>query len=116
MGIAVMWKYLALALVATATVAALPVTEEHLLDDNTNLIATEDSQVANLQKKLAKLEHTFARIKSCVANNVPHELGEAMNESKVVPKTVQQLKAAITAKNAAIDKIADACMPGEEES
>merc|ERR1711924_491773 len=83
MGIAVMWKYLALALVATATVAALPVTEEHLLDDNTNLIATEDSQVANLQKKLAKLEHTFARIKkSCVANNVPHELGEAMNESK----------------------------------
>merc|ERR1712028_285884 len=98
------WKALAFALLAT-TVAAYPVTEEHLLDD-TNLIAMEDNHAASLQKQLAKLEHTFDRIKkSCVANNVPHELGETMSHhSEVVPKTVAQLKAAIMAKNAAIDK------------
>merc|ERR1712072_274860 len=95
-----------------AVAAAVP----GVLDDADSLVDVEAHTVVQLQAKLAKLEHTFERIKkSCVANNVPHELGEAMKDEKKAPATVSALEAAIKKKNAAIDKITDACMPGEEE-
>ena len=87
--------------------------------------SNEKETVASLKKKLAGLQKTFARIKgSCTADNVnSRELGEIINENKDVELgesvdskavSVKKLKAEIKKKNKAIDKIADACMPGEE--
>merc|ERR1711939_252911 len=113
-------KAMLLLVVATAlVVVAVPATDHpvELGDADTTTVAKPS--VTQLQGKLAKLEHTFLRIKkSCVANNVHHELGESLVEEspkKKVPATVPALQAAIKAKNAAINKLTDACMPGEEE-
>merc|ERR1711988_321892 len=48
--------------------------------------ASAKPTVAKLQSKLAKLESTFQRVKSsCVANNVPHEMGdEELGEALLV--------------------------------
>jgi len=83
----------------------------------------KEESVASLQKKLSGLQKTFERIKgSCTADNVnSEELGEIIDEHKtelgesVEEPTVEELKAKIKKENAAIDKIADKCMPGEEE-
>merc|ERR1711907_383317 len=84
--------------------------------DDTAVNDAQKASVEQLRAKLAKLEHTYQRIKgSCTANNVPVELGEAGSSTdKAKLDTVPELEGAIKAKNAAINKIADACMPGEE--
>merc|ERR1711966_293059 len=109
--------------VATPTSTSRRLLMENDVADDAALL--EDSQAASeettatasaLKTKLAKLEHTLKRIKkSCVANNVPHELGEDDNtKAQKKPETVAELKAAIKAKNKQLDKVADACMPGEK--
>merc|ERR1711970_516806 len=87
-----------LLVVATAlVVVAVPATDHpvELGDADTTTVAKPS--VTQLQGKLAKLEHTFLRIKkSCVANNVHHELGESLVEEspkKKVPATVPALQA-----------------------
>merc|ERR1711904_751470 len=110
-----------LVLLAISAVIALPVDDAGqgvLADDASVLIdADEDTNTAvALKAQLAKLEKTYERIKgSCVANNVPHELGEGAEDvkAKKAPKTVAELQSAIKAKEKVIDKITDACMPGE---
>merc|ERR1711934_1082714 len=106
----------AVLILVVATALAVPESPVELGDADTTVAKPS---VKELQGKVAKLEHTFLRVKkSCVANNVPHELGESLVEEglkKQVPATVPALQAAIKAKNAAINKLTDACMPGEEE-
>merc|ERR1712072_828525 len=108
-----------LVLLAISAVIALPVDDAGqgvLADDASVLIdADEDTNTAvALKAKLAKLDKTYERIKgSCVANNVPHELGQELGEGKDVkakkaPETVAELQAAIKKKEKAIDKITDA--------
>merc|ERR1712188_27578 len=84
--------------------------EEVLLQDTS-------PEVQKLQSQLKKLDKTYVRVmQSCKANHVPTK-GEQKKEEKgvgnSVPTSVKALKAAIKSKNAAIDKITDACMPGE---
>merc|ERR1719409_1274856 len=106
----------AVLILVVATALAVPESPVELGDADTTVAKPS---VKELQGKMAKLEHTFLRVKkSCVANNVPHELGESLVEEglkKQVPATVPALQAAIKAKNAAINKLTDACMPGETE-
>merc|ERR1712227_459120 len=89
--------------------------EHGLGEDSAVNLDSEQSSAAALKDKLKKLDHTMARIKrSCVANNVPSELGEGKDvKAEKPPTTIAELKAAIKAKEKAIDKVTDACMPGE---
>merc|ERR1711924_409908 len=106
----------AIVAVTLAMVVAIPAEEQTL--DAAQTFVDEKPEATKLQAKLAKLEHTYNRIKkSCTANDIPKELGEADDSGeKAKATTVQELKEKIKKKNAQIDKIADACMPGEERS
>jgi len=103
----------ALALAAVAIPA-----DNQILDEADAFVDSKpETETAKLEAKLAKLQHTYDRIKkSCVANDIPSlELGED-DDAKETTKadTAEELKEKIKSKNAQIDKIADACMPGEE--
>merc|ERR1711988_627062 len=94
--------FAALLLMAVAAVPANDDAPQELGDAN-----DATPEVAKLQTKLAKLEHTLHRIKkSCTANDIPKlELGEsADNEQKAT--SAQELKEKIKKKEAEIDKVA----------
>merc|ERR1712178_2779 len=80
--------------------------QDGLGEDSAVVLDSDNTQAAALKDKLKKLDHTMARIKrSCVANNVPSELGEGKDvKAKKSPTSVSELKAAIKAKEKAIDK------------
>merc|ERR1711967_210500 len=82
---------------------------------------SNEATPAELKKKLADLDKTYDRIKSSCAAGMK---GPSTSELKAMrqkqanaakSESVEELKSAIKAKNALIDKIADECMPGVEE-
>merc|ERR1711934_272489 len=114
MGIVMRGQILLLLLGALAAVAISMPADQVILDDTDLGESDMGADEAKLKDKLAKLEHTYNRVKkSCTANDVPKELGEDddAGETQKVSK-VEELEQKIKKKNAAIDKIADACMPG----
>merc|ERR1711935_1216535 len=112
---AVSMKAFTLAAFAMLLTVVISVPAEHsaVLDDADALIdAKPEAKV--LAAKLAKLENTLNRIKkSCTADDVPKELGEDVGNGQKA-KTTQELKQKIKEKEEESDKVADACMPGEE--
>merc|ERR1711990_568951 len=122
-----MQRFLILALLAALAVAvmAVPTAEESKVMDDTAPLLGESADVKDTKSaeaKLAKLEHTPDRIKkSCTADNLPTALreelfGERELGESAKPKGLGELKEEIKKKEKQINKVADACMPGEESS
>merc|ERR1711907_565776 len=126
MGTLTMRSYLlVLAFAALAVAIAVPAAEESKVMDDTAPLLGESADVKDTKSaeaKLAKLEHTLDRIKkSCTADNLPTALreelfGERELGESAKPKGLSELKEEIKKKEKQIDKVADACMPGEESS
>merc|ERR1711907_384209 len=123
MGTLTMRSYLlVLAFAALAVAIAVPAAEESKVMDDTAPLLGESADVKDTKSAEAKLEHTLDRIKkSCTADNLPTALreelfGERELGESAKPKGLRELKEEIKKKEKQIDKVADACMPGEESS